>query len=111
MLDGRYPAKAVIEQPVEVTADIVCDSHEVLGAVVLHAAGDDRSWSEVRLTHQGNDHWTAAFTPHQLATHRFTVQAWVDHAATWRRDLQRKADADAVEAVDTQTLSTSDGDG
>ena len=31
---GRFPAKAIAGQPVEVRADILCDSHDVLGAVV-----------------------------------------------------------------------------
>ena len=100
VLDGRFPAKAIVDQPVEVSADIVCDSHEVLAAVVRHKRDGQRGWSEVALTHELNDRWVASFTPDALGRHRFTVQAWVDHVGTWRRDLTRRADADTVEEID-----------
>ncbi len=100
VLDGRFPAKGIVGQPVQVTADLVCDSHEVLGAVVRHKPEGRRGWTEVPLGHDINDRWTATFTPETLGRHRFTVDAWVDHVATWRRDLGKKAEADAVEAVD-----------
>ena len=102
VLDGRFPAKAIVGRPVDIRADIVCDSHEVLGAVVRHQAIGQRGWSETRLSHDINDRWTTTITPESLGIHRFTVEAWVDHTATWRRDLLKKADAQAVEPVDLE---------
>ena len=102
VLDGRFPAKAIVGSPVDIRADIVCDSHDVLGAVVRYQSKDQRGWSEARLRYEGNDRWVASITPETLGTHRFTVEAWVDHVATWRRDLGKKADAEAVEPVDLE---------
>ncbi len=102
VLDGRFPAKAIVGSPVDIRADIVCDSHDVLGAVVRHQAVGQRGWSEARLSHLGNDRWSTAITPRSLGIHRFTIEAWVDHTGTWRRDLHKKADAEAVEPVDLE---------
>jgi starch synthase (maltosyl-transferring) len=97
---GRHPAKATVDRPVEVAADLVCDSHDVLAAVVRVRGDDDAGWTEVPMRHRVNDRWTATFVPDQLGRYRFTVEAWVDHLATWRRDLRKKAAADAVEELD-----------
>ncbi len=103
VLDGRHPAKAIVGMPIEVRADIVCDSHEVLAAVVRFQAGDAGAWTETPMRHVINDVWTAEVVPEELGTHRFTVEAWVDHVATWRRDLMKKIDADTVEPLDMAT--------
>jgi starch synthase (maltosyl-transferring) len=99
---GRYPAKAVAGDPVEVLADLVCDGHDVLRAVVRWRPEDHRTWHEVPLRPEGNDRWSASFTPPDPGRYRFTVDAWVDPVGTWRRDLQKKAAADTVETVDLE---------
>jgi starch synthase (maltosyl-transferring) len=100
VLAGRYPAKAVIGRPVEVTADIVGDSHDVLAAVAQFQPVGDEAWEEIPLHYVINDVWTGAFTPAALGRHRFRVLAWVDHLATWIRDTQTKAAAGTLEEVD-----------
>ncbi len=100
--DGRYPAKAIAGRDVPIDADIVCDGHDVLAAVVRWQAADEPDWHEVALTHAGNDRWTASFTPPQVGRYRFTVDAWVDHVATWRRDLVARHAAGTVEEIDLQ---------
>jgi starch synthase (maltosyl-transferring) len=100
VLGGRYPSKATAGRPVDVDADIVCDSHDVLAAVVRWRDEDDRGWSEVPMRHVINDRWTASFVPPSPGRYRYTIVAWVDHVATWRRDLAKKAEAGTVEAID-----------
>jgi starch synthase (maltosyl-transferring) len=97
---GRYPAKAIAGRPVDVEADLVCDSHEVLAAVVRWRPDDQRGWHEVPMTYVINDRWTASFVPPEPGRYRYAVEAWVDHLATWRRDLDKKARAGAVEPLD-----------
>ena len=97
---GRFPAKAIAGKPVEVRADIICDSHDVLGAVVRWKPETSRAWLESRLELDVNDAWVGSFVPPELGRYHFTVEAWVDHLATWQRDLATKADAGVVTPVD-----------
>ena len=99
---GRYPAKGIAGDPVEVHADLVCDGHDVLRAVVRWRAEDDRTWQESPLELTLNDRWVGSFTPPAPGRYRFTVDSWVDPVATWSRDLQKKAAADATEPIDLE---------
>ena len=99
---GRYPAKGIAARPVEIDADIVCDSHDVLAAVVRWRPEGSRRWHEEPMHLVGNDRWVASFLPAHMGRYRFTVEAWVDHLATWRRDLAARHDAGTVEEVDLQ---------
>jgi starch synthase (maltosyl-transferring) len=99
---GRYPAKGIAGDPVEVHADLVCDGHDVLRAVVRWRAEDDRTWQESPLELTLNDRWVGSFTPPAPGRYRFTVESWVDPVATWSRDLQKKAAADATEPIDLE---------
>jgi starch synthase (maltosyl-transferring) len=99
---GRYPAKAVAGDPVDVHADLVCDGHDVLRAVVRWRAEGEGDWRQAPLRLTVNDRWVGAFTPPEPGRYQFTVESWVDPVGTWRRDLVKKADADAVETVDLE---------
>ncbi len=100
VLGGRYPAKAVIGRPVDVTADIVGDSHDVLAALVQYQRDGDSGWQEAHLAPVGNDVWAGSFTPGALGRMRFRVVAWIDHIATWARDTRTKSAAGTLEEVD-----------
>jgi starch synthase (maltosyl-transferring) len=99
---GRYPAKAIAGDPVDVHADLVCDGHDVLRAVVRWRAEGEGEWRESPLRLTLNDRWVGAFTPPEPGRYQFTVESWVDPVGTWRRDLGKKADADTVEAIDLE---------
>ena len=103
VLDGRFPARGAVGRPVRISADIVGDSHDELAAVVRHRRQGAKRWSETPLVHEINDVWVAELDVDQPGRHEFTVEAWVDHVATWRRDLRKKATADVVEPVDLAT--------
>ena len=97
---GRFPVKRVVGEWLLVRADIVCDGHDVLGAVVHHRRADVDGWSEAPMTHEGNDVWVASFAIEALVRHIYTVEAWIDDYATWRRGLSRKVDAGQDVSVD-----------
>src|SRR5215831_17794164 len=85
-VDGRrYPVKRVAGEPVVIEADIVADGHDVNAAVVLDDAG-----RETELVHVVNDVWTATLSFTELGRHGFTVVAWIDAFASWRRGFERK---------------------
>ncbi len=90
---GRYPAKRVVGETVEIEADVVADGHDVLRALLVHRAPGATAWQEVEMLAVGNDVWRASFVATALGMHQFTVTAWVDAFASWRHGLDRKVQA------------------
>lgn len=90
---GRFRAKAVVDDEVEVTADIFRDSPALLQAVILHRGPSEKEWSEEPMEHVGNDAWLGTWRPAEIGRHEYTIRAFTDHFATWRRDLIARADA------------------
>jgi len=89
---GRFPVKRVAGDRVTVEADIISDGHDLLGAVLKH--WDARGiLSEIPMQLINNDHWRAAFHVSEVGVHRYSIEAWVDHFATWRDGLAKKVDA------------------
>src|SRR5262245_16257290 len=88
---GRYPAKRVVGDTVDVEVDLTSDGHDVVRALLLHRPPGDNAWHEVELLAVGNDTWRASFVATTLGRHHYTVIAWVDAFASWRHGLERKA--------------------
>ncbi|TMQ09434.1 MAG: alpha-1,4-glucan--maltose-1-phosphate maltosyltransferase [Deltaproteobacteria bacterium] len=87
---GHYPAKRVVGEPLVIEADIVGDGHDALRAVALDRPASRAAWRETEMALAGNDTWRAAIELTALGRHAFTVVAWIDAFATWRRGLERK---------------------
>jgi starch synthase (maltosyl-transferring) len=88
--DGDFPAKTVVGEAVEVSADIYADGHEMLAADVLWRAADETVWRREPMRKGLNDRWTAAIRPARIGRHLFTVEAWWDQWGTFRHDLDVK---------------------
>jgi starch synthase (maltosyl-transferring) len=91
--DGRFPAKRTVGEDVVVEADIHADGHEVLAAVVRYRKAGAKDWTEVPMAPAGNDRWSARFPVTEQGFYEYTVQAWVDRFAGWRRDLGKRVEA------------------
>src|SRR4051812_5855518 len=91
--DGRFPAKRTVGEGVAVEADIHADGHEVLAAVVRYRPAGAGEWTEVPMTARANDRWSSQFLVTKLGFYEYTVQAWIDRFAGWRRDLGKRVDA------------------
>ena len=90
---GRYRAKAIVGDLVEVSADILRDGTDLLRAVVRYRGPDDARWLESPMAFVDNDRWAGDFRPTEMGRYRFAIEAWTDHFATWRRDLMKRVDA------------------
>lgn len=98
--EGRFPAKRVLGETVHVKADIFCDGHDLISAVVLYRRNSESGWSEQAMEALPNDLWQAEFQIDHLEDYSFTVIAWVDQFKTWRRDFKKRVDAGQDVAVD-----------
>ena len=87
---GRYPAKRILDDAVRVTAAIFGDGHDHVAARLLYRHSSEPNWRTIPLIPLTNDLWTAAFTVDKLGDWLYTIEAWVDHFATWCADLQKR---------------------
>ncbi len=91
---GRdFAVKRVVGEAVHITADVFCDGHDEVTAVVQHRARGGE-WSETAMKPLGNDRWACDVGVRSVGEHEFRVAAWVDHFKTWRHALTKRAAAD-----------------
>ncbi len=94
---GRFPAKRVAGDTVEVSADVWRDGHEILRADLLFRPARSRQWSRAPMRqvdkHVDGDRWAAEFKVTSIGRWQYTVEAWTDTFATWRDELARKVQA------------------
>ena len=90
---GRFPIKRCVGEEVRVTADIFADGHDLLEAVLLYRPVSEASWQEVRLEPRQNDVRTGRFRVERLEPYEYTIEAWVDHFASWQDEVRKKYQA------------------
>jgi starch synthase (maltosyl-transferring) len=104
---GRYPAKRVVGDAIDVWADIFRDGHDKLAAVVKYRPAKEQAWREAPMRFFDNDRWTGSFVADRIGRWIFTVEAWSDHWASWRDEVKKKKDAGQVvtlELLEGRTL-------
>jgi starch synthase (maltosyl-transferring) len=102
---GRYPVRRISGDEVNVTAAIFADGKDELAARLMYRHSSDSRWRIVPLIAAGNDLWSGAFPVDKLGAWRFTIQGWVDHFATWAKDLKKRIAAQSA-PVSTDATST-----
>ena len=90
---GKFPIKRVVGEEVAVKAYIFCDGHDQIRAELLYRKARRKKWNAAPMKLLVNDEWTGRFEVTELGTYYYTVQAWIDHFASWQKDLQKKAGA------------------
>lgn len=88
--DGRHFIKRVVNESVDVSADIFSDGHDVLRASLHYRHESQKNWTEVYMTPQPNDVWAASFQVTQKGFYYYKLEAWVDHLLTWHTGFQKK---------------------
>ncbi|MBV8652898.1 MAG: DUF3416 domain-containing protein, partial [Alphaproteobacteria bacterium] len=104
---GRFPAKRIVGDAVEVTADILRDGHDVLAATLKYRHADDAAWRRAPMRFVDNDRWGGRFVPDRPGRWLFVIDAWTDHFASWRSEIEKKRKARqdvAVELLEGRAL-------
>jgi starch synthase (maltosyl-transferring) len=99
---GRFPVKRVLGERVVVEADIFADGHDALSASLLYRKDGAAEWRETPMQPLVNDRWRGEFAVTELGRYRYSVQGWVDHFKTWRRDMAKRIQASADTELDYQ---------
>ena len=93
-IDGaRFPVKRSVGDTLAVWADILRDGHDVLRAAVLYRPEQASEWREAPMRLFDNDRWVGEVPLLENARYRYTIEAWTDHFASWRKDSGKKRDA------------------
>lgn len=97
---GRFPVKRIVDEPVEVWADIYRDGHDVIGAALIWRLEIDREWRREPMTLESNDRWSGSFVPDAPGRYVYAIEAWTDEFATWRHGFELKQKAGTEQSVD-----------
>lgn len=97
---GRFPIKRVVGDSVTIEADVFCDGHDAISGVLRYRREREDEWHETPLVPLVNDRWRASFVVTELGRYLYTLEAWVDHWKSWRRDIAKKVEAGQDVAVD-----------
>ena len=92
---GRFAAKAIVNEPVVVKATIFADGHDVLSAAICWQddQGQQQRVPMRQIEPLGLDIWEGRFTPQRVGDHRFIIEAWWDIYATYHYELSKKHQA------------------
>ena len=93
--EGRYAVKRLVGDQLRIGADIFTDGHDTLAArALVHGRPASGGRTPVPMTYSfEDDRWYATCPLDRVGEWRFTVEGWVDRFATWRGELEKKADA------------------
>ena len=90
-LDGGInPIKRIVNQNVNVKADVFSDGHDVIECCVKFKHEKEKKWQEVRMTPSVNDEWHASFKVEKQGLYSYFVEGWVDYALNWQHGTERK---------------------
>jgi starch synthase (maltosyl-transferring) len=88
--DGRFPAKRLVGDTVEVSADLISDGHDRLAAALLWRPADETAWREAPMAASGNDRWVGRFPLSRVGRYLFTILAWKDRFGNFAEELEKK---------------------
>lgn len=87
---GKFAIKAFTGDQIDVEADIFLDGHDSLSACLLYKSSQDTIWSEVPMISTFNDRFKASFKVEKIGFYEYTIESWVDHAASWLHEVELK---------------------
>jgi starch synthase (maltosyl-transferring) len=90
--EGTVFIKRVVDEIVNVTADVLVDGHDVLQASLLYKHESEKTWQETRMYATSNDEYAASFITTKQGFYSYKIEGWVDYALNWQHGIERKID-------------------
>ncbi len=97
---GRFATKAVVGDPLVVTADVFSHGHGAVRALLRHRRPGARRWTESPMTPLGNDAFRGVLVPLAVGPLEVEVAAEPDELAAWARDTLRRLQAGRPDRFD-----------
>jgi starch synthase (maltosyl-transferring) len=92
--NGEFYIKRVVNESVQVGADVLVDGHDVIAAALLYKHEGSRSWKELRMHTEHSNYYQATFQVTEQGIYSYKVVGWVDYALNWQHGISRKIDDD-----------------
>lgn len=104
---GKFPAKRVLGEKMQVRAGIHTDGHNALKALLRYKHQTESEWREREMYSAGPglDVFVGEFECERLGIYEYTFVAWIDTFTNWRRDTAKKLAAGqdiSVERIEGQ---------
>ena len=96
---GRFAIKRIVGETVVVEANVFGDSHDQVACQIRYWR-DGHEQQTAPMLPLGNDRWRGEFSVTELGGYRYTVEGWIDHFETWRRDLEKRISGGQDVSVD-----------
>jgi len=91
---GRFPIKRIVGDRLRVTADIIKEGHDTLGAEVRYRRQGSEEWESVPMSYSyDDDEWSAEIPIEFIGMLEYTVAAWTEVFISWTHELSRKVAA------------------
>ncbi len=92
---GRWPARAVVGESVEISATVFREGHDAVAATAVLLRPDGQVHQRVRMIpdNPGLDTWSAEVMPDAEGDWSFRIEAWSDPYGTWVHDAVLKVAA------------------
>lgn len=80
---GNAAVKRIAGEPIAVWADVFRDGHDQIAAALRWRRAGTKRWNRVPMQFHSNDRWSATFTPAEVGSYLFEIEAWTDAYASW----------------------------
>ena len=93
---GQFPVKAIVGERIEVSATILGEGQDLIGAnvVLVDPRGGRAALEYMHEIWPGSDRWSATISPHWVGDWQYYIEAWHDPIATWMRRAKIKIPLD-----------------
>lgn len=92
-----YLLKRVVDEPLDVYADIFKDGHDVISAALKWRLIGSTRWFESSMSAMGNDRWQGRCSFPKCGRWEFIIEAWPDSFRAWKKAYKARFDADDPE--------------
>lgn len=99
---GRFFAKAVVGDELQVSADVFAHGHDLVRAIVRTRRVGARRWDELPMQATGNDHFIGTVVPLAEGPFEIEIVGAIDELASWARDARRRLEADRPDPFEEQ---------
>ncbi|HLY34525.1 MAG TPA: alpha-1,4-glucan--maltose-1-phosphate maltosyltransferase [Jatrophihabitantaceae bacterium] len=94
-VSGEFPARAVVGERVPISAIVIREGHDAVGASVVlrDPSGRKQLVQRMHAGSPGTDRWHADVVADRAGMWTFAVEAWSDVLSTWHHAVTAKLDA------------------
>lgn len=91
--DPSYLIKRIVDEPLDIYADIFTDGHVVLCAVLKWRLAGQVEWTESPMRSLENDRWVGRCSFPSCGRWEYAIEAWADNWLTWKKHFKAKFEA------------------